>query len=129
MWREIPNSPEPQERRWWLANPWAISSLTVLALVVLIAVSGHPAWMISLGRSRAEALCAAARVGKPVAKIEAKAQESGLTILNAPARTGPDGRVVPAQIVGIGGWSPARWFCMIEHADGRILNRRVDVLD
>jgi hypothetical protein len=117
------------QRRWWLASLWAVSSLIVLALVIVIAAMGYPAWMISVGRSRAEALCAAATVGKSVAKIQTKAHESGLTIVSAPARTGPDGKVLPAQIIGMGGWSFARWFCMIEHADGRILNKRVDVLD
>ena len=116
-------------RRWSLASLWAVSSLIVLALVIVIAALGYPAWMISVGRSRAEALCAAATVGKSVSKIQTKAHESGLTIVSAPARTGPDGKVLPAQIIGMGSWSFARWFCMIEHADGRILNKRVDVLD
>jgi hypothetical protein len=123
---EATDSPQ---RRWWLASPWAVSSLIVLALVIVIAAMSYPVWMISVGRSRAEALCAAATVGKSVAKIQTKAHESGLTIVSAPARTGPDGKVLPAQIIGMGRWSFARWFCMIEHADGRILNKRVDVLD
>jgi len=101
----------------------------VLAPILIIAVLGYPAWTISIGRSRAEALCAAATVGKPVAKIQAKAHESGLTVISTAARTGPDGRLLPAQIIGMGGWSVARWFCMIEHVDGKIQNKRVDVLD
>jgi len=112
-----------------MASPWTISAFIVLASVVTIAVLGYPAWMISVGRSRVEALCAAAKVGKPVAKVQAKAQESGLTVLNTPVRTGPDGKVLPAQIIGISGWSLTRWFCMIEHVDGKIQNKRVDVLD
>jgi hypothetical protein len=117
------------ERRWWIASPWAVSCVIVLASVFTIAVLGYPAWTISVGRSRAEALCAAATVGKPVAKIQAKAQKSGLTVFSTAARSGPDGRVLPAQIIGIGTWSFARWFCLIEHVDGKIQNKRVDVLD
>jgi len=108
---------------------WGVCCSSVLALVLIIAISSRSAWTVAIGRSRAEALCAAARVGKSIAKIDAKARDSGLTIVATPARMGADGQVLPAQMIGMGGRSFARWFCMIEHADGRIVNRRVDVFE
>jgi hypothetical protein len=99
----------------------------LLALVVVLVV--YPAWKIRLARSRAEALCAAAVIGGSVAALQAKGENLGLAVWSLPARTDPEGKLRPATITGWSGWIFARWFCTIEHEDGKVLGKRTYFLD
>lgn len=99
----------------------------LLALIVGLVV--YPAWKIGAARSRAEALCAAAVVGGSVASLRAKAEDLGLAVWSSPARTESDGKLSPAMITGWSGWMFARWFCTIEHGDGKVLAKRTYFLD
>jgi hypothetical protein len=99
----------------------------LLALVVGLVV--YPGWKIGAARSRAETLCAAAVVGGPVTRLHAKAEDLGLAVWSSPARTEPDGKLRPASITGWSGWMYARWFCTIEHGDGKVLGKRTYFLD
>jgi hypothetical protein len=110
-------------RRGWRRAGLAVGILFILVVCLTVV----PAWKIGVAQSRAEALCAAAVVGGPVAGLHAKGQDLGLAIRSSPARSGAEGR--PAQITGMSGWIFARWFCTVEHADGKVLSKRTYFLD
>lgn len=99
----------------------------LLALVVVLVV--YPAWKIGDARARAEALCAAAVVGGPAVGLKAKGEDLGLAVHSLPARIEPGGAASAATITGWSGWIFARWFCTIEHADGKVLGKRTYFLD
>lgn len=99
--------------------------------VVALALFLLPASMVvkvGWAKRQAEAVCAEAVVGGPVEGLEAKARARGLIVWSSPAGT-VLGRPQPASIMAWEGFVFARWFCTIEHADGKVLSKRMWFLD
>ena len=106
-----------------------VQASVILLLALVVGLVAHAAWKTGVDRSRAEALCAAAVVGGPVAGLQAKAEDLGLAVRSSPARTEPEGKVRPATITGWSGGMFSFWFCTVEHGDGKVLGKRTYFLN
>ncbi|MCK4820083.1 hypothetical protein KA005_30235 [bacterium] len=108
-------NPQPKRLRW-------IKTFGVL--FILFACTFYPILKIRCAHNQVKSFCAQAAIGMPVQGLEAKAEELGLKILLFKA----DGSR-PARITVWKGWAFARWFCEIEHANGKVVRKETYFLD
>jgi hypothetical protein len=83
---------------------------------------------IGWAKQQTHALCAGIVVGEPVEELTAKARRRGLVVWSSPEGKDIDGRPRPAMLMAWEGVAFGRWFCDVEHAQGRVLSRRTAFL-
>jgi hypothetical protein len=116
-YRSAARAPSSAPRRLVL---WKIGATALLCLVL-----AWPVVRVWQARSQVTNLCAGAVAGAPAAEHEAKARDSGLQVMSW--QDPKPGR--PAIISASGGLFFFRWFCVVEHVDGKVTATRTFILD
>lgn len=108
----------------------AAAFAAVFYLLMPVSLISYPSLKIQWAKHQAESLCAEAVIGGPVEGLEAKARDLGLRVISQPAGWYTDPKnPPPARISAWEGWIFARWFCDIEHADGKVIQKHTFYLD
>jgi hypothetical protein len=107
--------PQPESLRW---------IKTFVLLLILLACVVYPMLKIRWAHNQVESFCMAVPIGTPVHGLEEKAKERGLKILKFKADSSH-----PAKITVWEGWAFARWNCVIEHVNGKVVGKKIFFLD
>jgi len=96
----------------------------IVPLLILIAFAVYPILKIRWAHRQVESFCAQVAIGMPVQGLEGKAKGLGLKVkVFKPAGSRP------ARMVVWGGWAFARWFCEVEHVNGKVVSKEISFLD
>ena len=117
-----PSSPgnevvKPQRKRFkWIK--------TFVPLLILLFCVIYPMLKIRWAHNQVESFCMEVAIGMPIHGLEEKAKERSLKIIKFKAN-GSD----PAKMTVWEGWAFARWFCDIEHTNGKVVSKKTVSLD
>ena len=73
--------------------------------------------------------CAQVHQGDALDTVVTRSKEYWLGTLGPFAKREVDGKTVPATLIVWEGWVFDRWFCDVEHEDGKVTGTRVSHLD
>ncbi len=93
-------------------------------LLILIAFAIYPILKIRSAHKQVESFCAQVAIDMPVQGLEARAEELGLKVKLFKAVGSR-----PSKIIVWEGWAFARWFCEIEHVNGKVVSKESFFLD
>jgi len=93
-------------------------------LFILFACAIYPILKIRWALNRVESFCSQVTIGMSVQGLEVKAKKLGLNVLRFKA----DGSR-SAKITAWEGWTFARWYCVIEHTDGKVVGKENYFID
>ncbi len=119
-----PSSPgnevvKPQRKRFKRIMIFVPLPLLILQFCVV-----YPMFKIRSAHKKVESFCMEVAIGMPIHGLEDKAKERSLKVIKFEAN-GSD----PAKIIVWGGWAFARWFCNIEHTNGKVVSKNNISLD
>ncbi len=117
-----PSSPDnevvkPQRKR----SKWII---TIVPLLILLFCFVYPMFKLRSAHKKVESFCMEVAIGMPIYGLEEKAMEASLEVISDEANGSH-----PAKIIVWGGWAFARWFCDIEHTNGKVVGKKTFSLD
>lgn len=93
-------------------------------LLILFASVAYPILKIRFAHNQVESFCMQVTIGMSVHGLEEKAKELGLKVLKFKADSSH-----PAEITVWEGWAFARWNCVIEHINGKVVGKKTYFLD
>lgn len=93
-------------------------------LFILLACAIYPILKIRWAHNRVESFCAQVTIGMSVHGLEAKAKKLGLKV----SRFKANGSRL-TKLTAWEGWAFARWFCVIDHTDGKVVSKETYFLD
>jgi hypothetical protein len=108
---------KPQRKR----SKWIIVFVPLLILLFCII---YPMLKMRWARNQVELFCMEVAIGMPIYGLEEKAMEGSLEVISDEANGSE-----PAKIIVWGGWAFARWFCNIEHTNGKVVGKKTIFLD
>ncbi len=97
---------------------------TLALLLILLACVLYPMLKIRWAHNQVESFCMEVTIGAPIHGLEEKAKERGLKVLKFKADSSH-----PAEITVWEGWAFARWNCVIEHINGKVVGKKTYFLD
>ena len=97
---------------------------TFVLLLILLACFIYPMLKIRWAHNQIESFCMEVTIGTPIHGLEEKAKERGLKVLKFNADS-----YHPAEITVWEGWAFARWNCIIEHINGKVVGKKTNFLD
>lgn len=95
-----------------------------MILLILIICALYPVFKIRWAKNKVESFCSRIAVGMTVQGLEERARDFGLKVR---VFKGHDTR--RTKIIVWDGWVFARWFCEIEHVNGKVVNKDTFFLD
>jgi len=99
-------------------------------LFLLLGLIGYPPLKIRWAKHQVELFCAHAVVGGPIDGLADYAKGLGLEVRSLPAGWDGDPKnPSEARIVAWEGFSFGRWFCDLDHTDGKIIRKQISYLD
>jgi hypothetical protein len=93
-------------------------------LLILLFCVVYPMLKMRWVHNQVESFCMEVAIGMPILGLEEKAKERSLKILKFEANGSR-----PARMTVWEGWAFARWFCEIEHANGKVVSKKTALLD
>jgi hypothetical protein len=96
----------------------------ILILAFLLVCVLYPVLKTQWAKRQVQTYCSQVTVGMAVDGLEKKARELGLEVISQEA-TGSG----PARIMVWEGWAFARWFCTVDHIDGKVAHKSSAFLD
>ncbi len=97
---------------------------TFVPLLILLFCIIYPMLKMRWAHNQVESFCMEVAIGTPIYGLEEKAMEGSLEVISFEANGS-----VPAKITVWGGWAFARWFCDIEHTNGKVVGKKTISLD
>jgi hypothetical protein len=98
------------------------------ALALLLCGVVYPPAKLYWAERQVTSFCNDVVAGTSVDELERKAKDAWLEIKKLPAST-LEGKPVPAKLLVWEGFAFGRWFCEIDHTDGKADAKRVSELD
>lgn len=120
----------PAAERWlqrqpgWVRLVGRVGQLAGALLLVLFLLVASMAVKVGWAKQQTQALCAEVSIAAPVAEVAARGRDRGLIVWSMEARAGE-----PAQVTAWEGFVFLRWFCTVEHRDGRVQSKHTFSLD
>ena len=96
----------------------------ILILAFFLACVLYPVIKIQWAKRQVQTYCSQVTIGMHIDGLEEKARELRLEVRSSEAR-GSD----PARIMVWQGWAFARWFCKVEHINGKVVHKSSFFLD
>ena len=97
---------------------------SVCGLAILVGIFAYPPLTLERAHRQVEAFCAQAAVGAEIEGLDDRAKEIGLHLYALPEGwCRDDSKPCPAQISASEGWLYARWSCVIQHEQGKIIRK------
>ena len=96
----------------------------IIIFLILIIGALYPVVKIRWAKNRVENFNSRISIGMTVQGLEQRAKDYGLKV-----KTFKGNDSQPAKIIVWEGWAFARWFCEIEHLNGKVIHKEVFFLD
>jgi hypothetical protein len=93
-------------------------------LLILLFCIIYPMLKMRWAHNQVESFCMEVAIGMPIHGLEEKAKERGLKVFKFEANGSR-----PAIMTVWEGWAFARWFCEIEHTNGKVVSKKNVFLD
>ncbi len=97
---------------------------TFLPLLILLFCIIYPMFKIMWAHNQVESFCMEIAIGMPIHGLEEKAKERSLRVRKIKANGSRQARMTVWE-----GWAFARWFCDIEHTNGKVVSKKTIFLD
>ena len=92
--------------------------------LVLIVLLAYPTFKILSAHDRVDQLYQRVTVSMPIDQVEEEAKILGLKVMRFEANSPNLGKIIAWD-----GWIFARWNCVIEHANGKAVSKKIIFLD
>jgi hypothetical protein len=96
----------------------------IIIFLILIIGALYSVVKIRWAKNRVENFSSRISIGMTVQGLEQRAKDYGLKV-----KTFKGNDSQPAKIIVWEGWAFARWFCEIEHLNGKVIHKKVFFLD
>ncbi|UCE74235.1 MAG: hypothetical protein JSV56_00640 [Methanomassiliicoccales archaeon] len=92
--------------------------------IILIICALYPLFKVRWAKNQVESFCSRIAAGRIVQGLEQRAKDFGLKV-----KMFKGNDTQRAKIIVWDGWVFARWFCEIEHVNGKVVNKETFFLD
>lgn len=93
-------------------------------ILVLIILFAYPTFKIRSAHERVEQLFRQVTLSMPISQVEEEAKILGLKVIRFEEKS-PNFE----KIIAWDGWAFARWNCVIQHANGKAVSKKIVFLD
>ncbi|MFC1840837.1 hypothetical protein ACFL1N_14760 [Thermodesulfobacteriota bacterium] len=101
--------------------PWKKGFVIFLILLICIA---YPLLKMRWAKNKVESFCSRISIGMTVQGLEQRAKDYGLKVRISNGSDSQNPKILVWE-----GWVFARWFCVIEHSNGKVVNKEAFSLD
>jgi hypothetical protein len=96
----------------------------LLIFLILIICAIYPVVKIRWAKNRVKDFCSHISIGMRVQGLEQRAKDYGLKVKTFKGSDSQSPRIIVWE-----GWAFARWFCEIEHSNGKVVHKKAFSLD